>query len=315
MNGTTKFSSWQECVFSSCLLLPIEMPQVLGVKIHTGSSTWDQTFSRLALPLAVDKLATRDELRDWLYSVFLKIAVPAISPSGPCRLEEPLTYTTLIQLMQYLVVDVGWPGHWLSSVLDNLLGDNVVTTARPASNLPVNPSVRKANKTEARLHLKPFLPDLETCIATSLSFLPFALSYQVDTDVHRYFTTLDLLEAEYVSPYEIRRNTDGPNLGMLFTRKIDNVLTILADLHRLIETGVGSNADGSVTATADDFCVLQSLTLDNLSGRISFWLSAKRMNRFVNDNWSVCLVRLDTWEPASASKTCAQLYEVGSWSQ
>lgn len=63
---------------------------------------------------------------------------------------------------------MGYPAHWFSTLLSNLLSGKITTSARP-------PPIYKATTTQ--ISTKPFLPDLEFAVAVYQPILPFLITY------------------------------------------------------------------------------------------------------------------------------------------
>ena len=122
----------------------------------------------------------REKLETWLYRLFLKLAIPAHRESQSFVLiYSPLNLTVFYRLLLHLS-SVGYPAHWLSGVLDDLLNGRINTTARPPRSDPMKIKETRARMPSLSQSVKPFVAELSTLASIWQSALPFGvLSTQI----------------------------------------------------------------------------------------------------------------------------------------
>ena len=104
----------------------------------------------------------REKLETWLYRLFLKLAIPAHRESQSFVLiYSPLNLTVFYRLLLHLS-SVGYPAHWLSGVLDDLINGRINTTARPPRSDPMKIKETRARMPSLSQSVQPFVAELST---------------------------------------------------------------------------------------------------------------------------------------------------------
>ncbi|TVY92831.1 hypothetical protein LAWI1_G006042 [Lachnellula willkommii] len=98
-------------------------------------------------------LLPRKAFTKWFYGLFFRWALPF--NQNPRIVSEiilsPLNLTILFRLIPHLCT-LGYPAHWLSEVLTNIITNNVITTARPPRTKPMRPADVKRKHAEKKLN-------------------------------------------------------------------------------------------------------------------------------------------------------------------
>ena len=86
-------------------------------------------------------LMPKAKLQTWLYRLFLKTALPVdkYMITDWELIYSPLNLTYFFRLCAHLH-SIGYPAHWLSEVVSNLLSGTITTTARHHAPSPWNPA-------------------------------------------------------------------------------------------------------------------------------------------------------------------------------
>ncbi|KAJ8065183.1 hypothetical protein OCU04_005895 [Sclerotinia nivalis] len=112
----------------------------------------------------------------WLYALFFRLAIPfTLNIAAQAKLiSSPLTLTIIFRLIAHLRI-IGYPSHWMSEALSNILENKVHTTARPPRHSP-NP-VTEVKREHPRRHLctSPFVQEMATLARIFETLLPFSL--------------------------------------------------------------------------------------------------------------------------------------------
>ena len=134
----------------------------------------------LGKPYTFDKLLARAAFNKWVYGMFLKIALPAIRDHHRFHGQSEMIYspyntTIIFRLLSHLVVGIGYPAHWATTILVNILTDNVHTSARPPITNPLEISEVNANQPLKHMRTAAFQAEMTTLASLFLLQLPFAL--------------------------------------------------------------------------------------------------------------------------------------------
>jgi hypothetical protein len=111
-----------------------------------------------------------------LYGLFFKLALPM--PSDMLEflviIHSPLNLTILFRLISQLR-KIGYPSHWLSEILINILENKVITTSRLPRSLPVRIEDIKQDYPEKRMTTAPFASEMATLTTIFQPLLPFPI--------------------------------------------------------------------------------------------------------------------------------------------
>lgn len=140
-------------------------------------SPWSRT-SFGSLPFA--RLLPRPKLVHWLFTMFLKIVIPANRSfqDWDTLFYAPLNLTIFMRILIHLH-EVGYPSHWLSEVLAQILENQVVTTARPPQTSPLKIEESRKDHPMKQLSCAPFIDEMRSLTALFLPLLPFSIMTSV----------------------------------------------------------------------------------------------------------------------------------------
>lgn len=115
--------------------------------------------------LTFEQLLSRQELNRWLYAHFLKICIPFPRPRyDHNHIITPLNLTIFFRIVERLHA-VGYPSHWLTSVLAVLSSGNITTTARAPRAMIVSPEQAKERYPSRDMTIAPFASEFRTLLA------------------------------------------------------------------------------------------------------------------------------------------------------
>ncbi|KAI1124439.1 hypothetical protein F5Y10DRAFT_30696 [Nemania abortiva] len=161
--------------------------EVLDGKIIAGAGavmsmhmSWVRTSQK---PLSWPKLMPRRKLERWLHSHFLKICLPAPRTGDFDNLVmAPLNLSTLFRLINHLS-KVGYPAHWLSSILASLSIGEITTTARAPRSMITDAAAVRAVYPPKAISIMPFVTEYRMLLSIWRRLLPFGL---IDQDTIEY---------------------------------------------------------------------------------------------------------------------------------
>lgn len=94
---------------------------------------------------------------------------------GPNRIRLANNLVAFIGLLVHLH-SVGFPAHWLSEFLHNVIHDKLTTDVTPAKEVPIPVSDIFKRVSQRKVKLDPWLADFECTLAVTHQGLPFAVS-------------------------------------------------------------------------------------------------------------------------------------------
>jgi len=162
----------------------VDVPRFLGCRIFN-----DQVIGCAFLvghtasgpPFSTKDLATREELIRWLDRQLVNTLCPGRPPHGRVCVRAPNNLVAFVNLLVHLC-DFGFPAHWISDYVQNMLADKVVTKAIPARGLPIPINNAQDQGADRKLGLGPWIAELESVLASVRKGLPFFVSLSSDNN-------------------------------------------------------------------------------------------------------------------------------------
>ncbi|EGG17640.1 hypothetical protein DFA_08636 [Cavenderia fasciculata] len=104
-----------------------DFPKYLGFKKLYGDLFTEYTYWQ---PVDSPKeLATKEEITQWIFNLFVNFGIPApMNPSQICIINSPNNLSAIFKVLTRLN-EIGYPIHWLTSILESLLCGAINTTA------------------------------------------------------------------------------------------------------------------------------------------------------------------------------------------
>lgn len=230
---------------------------------------------------------TRSQLIDWLYMIFLKIAIPTkrANPTD-MRIQQPMNLHSFFRLLLYLQ-SIDFPAHWLSSVIDDIVQNRVITRSRPNTNsLPTPQTATKEKSALRAVCMTPFAMEMEVALTIWFPLLTFgvtAVEFPDATNVKNYTIKLNL-STESMSAYDETQ----PTLALWFSTNSAKRISI--DLARDI---VGNHT------AVQSVRLLSTFEWDHETKMAKFMCTASSMELLQIQNFTVRLIRTDTFESVS----------------
>ncbi|KAL8759612.1 MAG: hypothetical protein Q9199_000656 [Rusavskia elegans] len=148
-------------------------------------------------PLSFERLLPRPKLTTSLFTMFYKIVLPADRSSQEWGelVYAPLNLTIFIKILIHLH-GLGYPAHWLSEPLVQVLKDQVTTSARSPESSPLHIAEAQRQNPTKHLTTAPFMAEMTTLTLVFLPTLPFAVIITTVPEVaqiHEYKITFKIL--------------------------------------------------------------------------------------------------------------------------
>eukprot|EP00978_Attheya_sp_CCMP212_P006485 scaffold14886_cov44-Attheya_sp.AAC.3 len=163
--NTGLFQNYDEYVFGTMALSAAQVPRFLKMRVLNETPDVWNDFNLWGLDDSVAKMdpVGPSEFKTWLHRLFLLTVLPSQrSHTNVCREERPNTTGLFLQTCTYCVKELGYPIHWVSAALDQLLA---VTASNPLktkaaevnkspSPIPTETLMNEYNMTSFRLELE-----------------------------------------------------------------------------------------------------------------------------------------------------------------
>ncbi|KAI2783149.1 hypothetical protein F4815DRAFT_381571 [Daldinia loculata] len=239
---------------------------------------------------SLEQLIPRPSFLKWLYAHFLKICIPFPRAPATFSLYAPLNMTVILRLLAQMG-ELGYPGHWLSSIITSLGCGSITTTARAPWSGVLSPAVDRKKHPSRTICVKPWSAEFTTLAAQWRGLLPFTVV--VPSGI--------LPPPEAIAEYSIRiphvtdSYLDVPHFILVFwnCQKYDmplqNLYTILLDDER-----------GDITTSArkirtDGINIVSTFKYVSDDCTATFWLRSDVMDLMLREDWRVFIWRTDSW--------------------
>ncbi|KAK7681418.1 hypothetical protein QCA50_015510 [Cerrena zonata] len=287
------WSSGEEFCHTYTLLTTKELPHFLGCRALSVNP-----FGRIILtpetqlPRRHEDRPSHEQLNFWLSRCLLAIIRPGQPLPGPVAIRYPNNLVAFINLMIHLH-SVGFPGHWLSSFIDSVLSNKLVTGAVPyLGRFPIPVTEQSRSVTNRKLNLHPWLLDFENILTMVSAALPFPVSlpdlfpksvddfglYQVQVSMHMF------------NQHTAALSIEDCVLSLMF---LPSGNTRSDEVARRIEDIV----EGRFLPKEGDIYFITSIdTFDMYGGVIRWRMSKARANKMKREGWSMGAYRFDVRE-------------------
>lgn len=253
-------------------------------------------------------LLPRRRFETWLYRLFLKMTIPIGRKMRDFALiYSPLNLTAFLRLCGHLH-RVGYPAHWISGVLDELVSGTIRTTARPPRTDPLEIEEAEGTMPMMKQSTKPFVSELTTLLSLWQLALPFGV------------VSKNVPEASKVHKYEL----DFPKCDD-FMGETPSFLLVLFHLKILPEEASGNLrpillsdevADSSPWASEareTGIHVISTWTWKRSTKTATFWLREDIFSQLRGEDWGMSIWRTDAWLLHSGPRSLRGLRKIGKF--
>ncbi len=239
----------------------------------------------------LESLMSRPALFKWLQAHFLKICLSHPRPEASHTLVyAPLNLTIFLRLL-CRVADLGYPAHWLSTLIDSICGGDISTTARAPRRLAIKRSDVDQVHPSRTMSVAPWAAEFTTLVALWRTLLPLGLLVKTP------LPSLDGIGEYVISIPELYAwNLHVPHFMLVFWNQTrsgpppQNLRFLLLD----DEKGDSSNQAKKLRA-GGGIHVLSTFDWNSTTRTLTFWLRKDVVDEMIRDNWTVYIWRTDTW--------------------
>jgi hypothetical protein len=214
---------------------------------------------------------------------------------------------------------LGYPAHWLSDILSNILNNQLHTTARFPRTSPLTIAESKEKHSRIRVDAAPLLPEFSSLAAIRLAELPFGVASSLRitrlSDSKQY-----TIRFKEVPDLEKNHGSMIPCLNLLFAQPdareaAMNQMTRTRDFtfrRALMDDDHGYH-NAAFVALRQKSLLITTWTWDRDARTASFWLDNLLMKKMLTERpvWTVNILRMDTWNDAAITDVLNLLISEG----
>ena len=262
---------------------------------------WSQPSSTFVYP----DLLPRKAFNKWFYALFFRLALPFNQniADTPKIIISPLNLTIIFRLISHTCA-LGYPSHWLSEALANIIENKVVTTGRPPRKKPLRAEDVRREHPEKKLCTVPFSYEMATLAQLFQPLLPFSLiSPKVPAleDIYKY--SFQLTEYDNSGAQASCLALVFLHSGFLKPLGTVGFEAVKTNLRPILDPSWGDEVDAELKGP--DFEALRekgialwsTLTFDVQTKVASAWMPESFVEMVSAEMWAVGLYRTDTWWP------------------
>lgn len=242
--------------------------------------------------LALSERMPRAMLFRWLYSHFFKLCLPFPRPTSDFTLVyAPLNMTTFMRLLD-LVAELGYPAHWISSIVSAVASGEITTAARAPRKYVLTPAAIDRTHESRTISVRPWTDEFTT-LATMWRGVwpgcPLVLTKELLPPLGSI--------GEYAIRFPDFAATDlgFPHFALVFWDRPK-----YGDPPRNLRPVLFDDEKGDLTSLARDIRtdgvqILSTFTWVGKTNTAGFWLRSDVVDRMCADGWVVYIWRVDAW--------------------
>ncbi|THX57750.1 hypothetical protein D6D11_03085 [Aureobasidium pullulans] len=266
-----------------------------GVVLH-DYTMWTVRSQRPPKKLPANERMSRAAVEKYLQAHLLKICLPYPRPklSAHQAVRAPLNLTVLFRLISHLQ-SLGYPAHWFSDILGQMLQGTVLTTARAPRQLVTTVGAAKKLYSSMNISVKPWLAELTTLSSIWRGLLPFGLLCEdgLVPDIGRVSKYI----LEFPTPSDDMLNR--PHFTVVFwNTSLGAVPTSLRWL--LLDDEEGDRSRKAIKIREEGIHILTTFQWSSDTTTASFWLQSDVVMAMQKGDWKAYIWRLDTWQPVTS---------------
>ncbi|KAI0858195.1 hypothetical protein F4860DRAFT_322361 [Xylaria cubensis] len=247
--------------------------------------------------LALAERLPREKLFRWLYSLFLKLCLP-FPRSVPdfTLVYVPLNMTVFMRLLG-LVAELGYPSHWISSIVSAVAGGGITTTARaPREDVLTPGAIDRAHDSKTTC-VKPWTDEFTTLAAMWRGVWP-AGTLVLARDLLPPLSGISEHSVQF--PDFTADDLNYPHFALVFwnERKYGEPPRSLRPV--LLDDEKGDTTSSARAIRADGVKVLSTFSWVRKTNTATFWLRSDVIDHISADGWFVFIWRIDTWARVTA---------------
>lgn len=239
------------------------------------------------------QLMNREQLETWIYRLVIKICLPCPRPLFSDRpVYAPLNLTIVLRLLAHLFV-IGYPAHWLSSIVASICEERINTRARPPWDIVMPLEDLAAQEPKIEVSLGAWQADFTTIFATGRRVLPFGVilpqgGMPLLPSIREYSVTFPMFRGErFLVPHFILIFWDTQNARG--REPPPNLLEPLCFEH------MGATKGIHTTTLKTGIRIMTTFRFTSHTRTASLWMREDVMQEMKAGTWKVYIWRTDDW--------------------
>ena len=257
-------------------------------------------------PLAFASLLPRASLMKWLWALLLKTILPV--NRSECHFYKlilsPLNTTLIFRILIHFR-HLGYPSHWLSDFLAQILSNTAVISARPPKTCPLDIEESTRKNPITKLSITPFVPELTSLSLIFQPFLPFTIvtsSLPPPSAVYEYHLSAPNNAAGLLIPSNERQVWILVFHDARLWREVyDNTRFQSYDLRALLDSSGDGRLPKQKDKRAETFrekgvLVVSTFEYEAKTKRVKLWMVEDKMDAMAESGfWRVGLWSTEIW--------------------
>ena len=302
MTSCAYYSSFQHLTAATLCIPTLSHLNAVSTLRYSSGNTWTQMSlvcgdEHATMLKSSSSLLARPALHNFLKQLFVRAALPPPGPPEVMRENAPLTLQGWVLYLDFLVRHVGYPAHWISEVVEEVLSGTLQGTF---ALLEVSPNTAyKPATTAIKINTRPFLQDLRHVLGVWAGTLHFCLASPYPRLSDLIIIGVPLLTKNFCKARDFPLYMEDPVLGALIVRanqqsgdvveyaggSLLNVMGVRdaivrrghqslgGGFERVVELVRCGATDPEVAMVGPDVHVLSLFTMDTVRGILRFPLS------------------------------------------
>ena len=250
-----------------------------------------------------ESLHPRAFIQRWLFALFFKIVLPVdrSDQDWDHSINSPLNLTMFFRVL-VMLHEVGYPSHWLSETVEQILEDRVTTCARPPQSSPLTIKESQTESPMKNLSTAPFVCEVSTLATLFEPTLPISIASAVKPKLSSIYEYKIHLEPLYVGEADL-----PVNILVFYDENLMDDAVGLSDwlvppssrpvMHPESRgSSLGSSSQKYHSLRGRGMKVITTFTFDSKKEQATVWMAEEVMEEMRKGRkWHVGMWRTDDW--------------------
>lgn len=249
-----------------------------------------------AKPLSWGRRMRRQEFETWIYGHLLKICLPYPRPLWSDRpVHAPLNLTMWFRLLERMS-EVGYPAHWISSILASTCSGEIETKARAPRNIVVRQDDLEDTKSKKMMSVVPWRAEFTGLLSIWRRLLPFGVIIPKNALV----SLTEIWEYQAIFPMFREAQIRLPHFTLLFWN------TQCGQPPQDMRGLLMDDEEGDLSTSANKIRnqgvhIVSTFRFVTHTRTASFWMRRDVVEDMKAGNWMLYIWRTDNWQAVTGA--------------
>ncbi|ROV89746.1 hypothetical protein VSDG_08634 [Cytospora chrysosperma] len=250
----------------------------------------------LEKPLSLGKRMRRQEFEAWIYGHLLKICLPYPRPLQSDRpVHAPLNLTMIFRLLERMS-EVGYPAHWMSSILASICNGEIETKARAPRHIIVHRNDLSDTTSKKAMSVVPWRAEFTTLLSIWRRLLPFG----VITPKHALVPLTEIVEYQVSFPIFREERLRLPHFTLVFwDTQCGQTPRDMRGL--LMDEEEGDMFPSAKKTRNQGVHIVSAFRFVTHTRTASFWMRRDAVEDMKTGNWKLYIWRTDNWQAVTGA--------------